>query len=98
MYSLTFSRVSKLVQHYPPPSRTLSLFISPRDLGQLIHKSIEAPDALTFAIFHGISDNQFKRLDIANARELIGYEPEDNAFTLCQAVHLRARRPADPDF
>jgi nucleoside-diphosphate-sugar epimerase len=77
--------------------RTLSLFISPRDLGQLIHKSIEAPDELTFAIFHGVSDNQFKRLDIANARELIGYEPEDNAFTLCQTVHLRERRPDSPD-
>jgi nucleoside-diphosphate-sugar epimerase len=77
--------------------RTLSLFISPRDLGQLIQKSIEAPDDLTFAIFHGVSDNQFKRLDIANARERIGYEPEDNAFALCQAVQLRERRPADPD-
>jgi nucleoside-diphosphate-sugar epimerase len=78
--------------------RTLSLFISPRDLGQLIHKSIEAPDDLTFAIFHGVSDNQFKRLDIANARELIGYQPVDNAFTLSEDVHLRERRPQDPDF
>lgn len=77
--------------------RTLALFISHRDLGQLIAKSIDAPDDLTFAIFGGVSDNQFKRLDIANARERVGYAPEDNAFDLCRAVNLRPRRPDAPD-
>jgi nucleoside-diphosphate-sugar epimerase len=91
-----FGSPESLAQSDSP--RTLSLFISPRDLGQLIHRSIEAPDELTFAIFHGVSDNQFKRLDIANARELIGYQPEDNAFALCPAVQLHQRRPQDPDF
>jgi nucleoside-diphosphate-sugar epimerase len=78
--------------------RTLSLFISHRDLAQLLQKSIDAPDDLRFAIFHGVSDNQFKRLDIDNARELIGYEPQDNAFTLSRHVQLRDRRPDAPDF
>jgi hypothetical protein len=78
--------------------RTLCMIITPRDMGQLIHKSIEAPDDLRFAIFHGVSDNQYKRLDISNARTLIGYEPQDNAFTLSNAVRLHPRRPADPDF
>jgi nucleoside-diphosphate-sugar epimerase len=91
-----FGSPESLAQSDSP--RTLSLFISPRDMGQLIHRSIEAPDELTFAIFHGVSDNQFKRLDIANARALIGYQPEDNAFALCPAVQLRERRPQDPDF
>jgi nucleoside-diphosphate-sugar epimerase len=77
--------------------RTLCLFISHRDLGQLIAKSIEAPDDLGFAIFGGVSDNQFKRLEISNARELIGYDPEDNSFDLSRAVQLRARRPDAPD-
>jgi nucleoside-diphosphate-sugar epimerase len=77
--------------------RTLCLFISHRDLGQLIAKSIEAPDDLSFAIFGGVSDNQFKRLDINNARELIGYAPQDNSFDLSRAVHLRERRPNAPD-
>ena len=49
-----------------------------RDLNQLIEKSIEAQN-IQFAIFHGLSNNRFKRLDITDARELIGYEPQDDA-------------------
>ena len=66
-------------------SRYLSLFVSPRDLSQLFHRCIEAPDSLRFAILHGISNNQLKRLDISSARELVGYDPQDNAFALSAA-------------
>jgi nucleoside-diphosphate-sugar epimerase len=78
--------------------RLLAMFISPRDLAQLIQKSIDAPDDLRFAIFGGVSDNQYKRFDISNARELIGYTPQDNAFTLSEAVRLAERPPEAPDF
>jgi nucleoside-diphosphate-sugar epimerase len=78
--------------------RLLCMFISPRDLGQLLHKCIEAPDDLQYAIFNGVSDNQFKRLDISNARDLVGYAPEDNAFTLSESITLKERRPEAPDF
>jgi hypothetical protein len=37
---------------------------------------------LKFAIFHGLSNNRFKRLDISDARALVGYEPQDDAFQL----------------
>ncbi len=33
---------------------------------------------LRFAILHGLSDNRFKRLDISDARELVGYDPQDD--------------------
>jgi hypothetical protein len=35
-----------------------------------------------FAIVHGLSDNRFKRMDITSARELLGYQPRDDAFDL----------------
>jgi nucleoside-diphosphate-sugar epimerase len=55
----------------------LDAWVSRRDLNQLIEKSIDVED-LKFAIFHGLSDNRFKRLDITDARELLGYAPQDD--------------------
>lgn len=59
--------------------RMMDTWVSPRDLNQLLCKSIDAPAGLKFAIFHGLSNNRFKRLDISNARELVGYAPQDDA-------------------
>ncbi|MBC8101856.1 MAG: NAD(P)-dependent oxidoreductase [Cytophagales bacterium] len=56
----------------------LDAFVSHRDLHQLIEKSLAAPEALRFAVFHGLSNNRFKRLDISDARALVGYEPQDD--------------------
>lgn len=55
----------------------LDAFVSPRDLQQLIELAIEAED-IRFAVVHGISDNCFKRLDISDARTLLGYAPRDD--------------------
>jgi len=55
----------------------IDAWVSRSDLTQLIQKSIDAED-IRFAIFHGVSDNRFKRLDISDARELIGYAPESD--------------------
>jgi hypothetical protein len=35
-------------------------------------------ETLQFAIFHGLSNNRFKRLDLSDARALVGYEPRDD--------------------
>ena len=50
---------------------------SPRDLTQLITKSIRAD--VKFAIFFGLSNNTGRFWDISNAQKLVGYEPQDNA-------------------
>lgn len=52
-------------------------FVSRRDLNDLIVKCID-DTRLRFAIFHGLSNNRFKRLDISDARELVGYFPQDD--------------------
>ncbi len=55
----------------------MDCFVSRRDLHSLIVKCID-DTRLRFAIFHGVSDNRFKRLDISDARELLGYQPQDD--------------------
>jgi nucleoside-diphosphate-sugar epimerase len=57
--------------------KMLDAFVSERDLNQLIERCIDVED-IRYAILHGISDNRFKRLDISDARELVGYQPQDD--------------------
>ncbi len=55
----------------------LDAFVSQRDLNQLIERCIDVEN-VKFAILHGLSNNRFKRLDISDARELVGYDPQDD--------------------
>ncbi len=55
-----------------------NIWLSPRDMFQLIWRAIETP-AVGFAIVHGTSRVPNERMSLSEARELLGYEPEDNA-------------------
>ena len=61
----------------PDSVAMMDAFVSKRDLHQLIERCIDVQH-LQFAILHGISDNRFKRLDISDARQLVGYAPQDD--------------------
>jgi nucleoside-diphosphate-sugar epimerase len=67
--------------HENPDARTLSAFVSKRDLTHLLVQCIETTD-VQFAIVQAVSDNRFKRMDITNARDVVGYAPVDDAFRL----------------
>ena len=67
-----------------PDAPYLDVILTHDDLIQLMTASIGAPDDLRFGIFHGISNNRWKRLDISNARELLKYEPQDDAFAIAR--------------
>ena len=69
-------------------------FVSHRDLNQLIQRCVDADDNLRFAVFHGLSNNRFKRLDISDARTLVGYEPEDDFVALNPALEEFHREEA----
>ena len=58
--------------------RILSTWLSHRDCVQLVWRGIEANE-VKFGIFYGISGNKRAYWDIQNARDLLGYEPEDDA-------------------
>lgn len=62
-----------------PDTRTLSAFVSKRDLSHLFAQCIDVED-LQFAIVHGVSDNRFKRLDLTSTRAQVGYRPQDDSF------------------
>jgi hypothetical protein len=62
----------------------LDAVLTHEDLMRLITASIDAPDDLRFGVFHGISDNRWKRLDISDARQRLKYEPQDDAFELAK--------------
>lgn len=64
--------------------RDLGAWISPRDLLQLVVRSVEAPDirdadGVPFLIAYGVSNNTRGFWSIANARRAIGYAPEDDS-------------------
>ncbi len=60
-------------------ARSQSMWLSQRDLVQLVKKSLLAE--VKFAIYYGISNNRKRFLDISNAMAEIGYQPEDDAST-----------------
>jgi hypothetical protein len=64
--------------------RDLGAYISARDLQQLFVRSIEIEPIedqwhVPFQIFYGVSDNTRAFWSIANARRIIGYDPEDDS-------------------
>lgn len=64
--------------------RDLGAYISERDLQQLCVRSIETVDirdryGIPFQIFYGISGNARQFWSIVNAREVVGYTPEDDS-------------------
>jgi uronate dehydrogenase len=65
------------VNHEPIDRRRLAIWISGRDMAQLVTIGIEKPD-LRFEIVYGISDNQRSWFDNANAYRL-GYKPQDQS-------------------
>jgi UDP-glucose 4-epimerase len=83
--------------------RALAAYLSERDMQQLFVKSIETEDiadarGVPFQIFYGISDNPHAFWSIANARQVIGYAPEDNSerrFADEIARHLAAAQKGD---
>jgi len=62
-------------------SDELDAFLSPDDFNELLLKCLETPD-ITFAIAHAISNNRFKRLDLTETRERLGYQPQADAFDI----------------
>ena len=63
----------------PSPGRGKSIFVSHRDIAQLIIKSIEAPKSLKFDIFFGVSNNKLRYRDLIHSKEVLGYIPQDSA-------------------
>ena len=77
----------------PIDKRRLSIWISPRDIAQLVSIGIEHPQ-VRFEIVYGISRNTRAWYDNSNAYRL-GYQPQDNAETYAAEI-LPRETPGDP--
>ena len=74
-------RIGSLVAWNNPTRdiRNFATWLSHRDQAQLVRKSLEAPQSLRFDIFYGVSNNKWRFWDTEHGREVIGYQPQDNA-------------------
>ena len=61
----------------------MDAWVSREDLTQLIERCIDVKQ-IQWAVFHGLSNNAFNRLDISDARELVGLRSQGR---------FRARKP-----
>jgi uronate dehydrogenase len=78
----------------PIDKRRLSIWISPRDLAQLVGIGIDHPD-IRFEIVYGVSGNQRSWYDNSNA-ERLGYRPQDDSERYAADVLAREKPAADP--
>ena len=77
----------------PADKRRLSIWISPRDLAQLVVIGIDHPD-IRFEIVYGVSGNKRSWYDNSNATRL-GYKPRDDAEAWAEEVLRNEKPPAD---
>lgn len=72
-------------------NNNLHLVLTYEDMALLFSCCINAPDDLQFLIVNGLSNNRWKRLDISNANEVLGYQPQDDAFSIAEEIARLAR-------
>lgn len=68
----------------------LRMWLSPRDLGQLIERSIETPQQ--FGIYYGVSNNTRCKWDVKNARRELGFAPVDDSETFAAEIEKHTKK------
>jgi len=81
------------VNSAPIDRRRLAIWISGRDMAQLVTLGVEHPD-IRFEIVYGISDNKRAWFDNSNARRL-GYRPQDQSETYAKEILHRSPPPGN---
>jgi len=77
----------------PIDRRRLAIWISPRDMAQLVTLGIERPN-LKFEVVYGISDNARAWFDNVNAYRM-GYQPKDRSELYAQEILAREGPPGN---
>lgn len=63
----------------PNEPRDYATLLTHRDLVRIVDCALRAPRELRYGVYYGVSANRWRFWDIANAREEIGFEPQDDA-------------------
>jgi uronate dehydrogenase len=80
------------VNPVPIDKRRLAIWVSPRDIAQLVSIGIEHPE-VKFEIVYGVSRNKRSWYDNSNAYRL-GYQPQDDSEPYAEEV-LKKEKPGD---
>jgi nucleoside-diphosphate-sugar epimerase len=72
-------RVGQVERDRPRPPQGADIYCSQRDIVQIFERCLLADESLRFDIFYGMSDNDYRWVDIEHARREVGYEPQDRA-------------------
>src|SRR5262245_11982234 len=78
----------------PLDKRRLSIWVSPRDIAQLVSIGIDHPD-IKFEVVYGVSRNQRAWYDNSNAYRL-GYRPLDDSEAYAAGILARHQENANP--
>ena len=70
---------SVTAENRPSGVEARSRFTSHRDICQVLHRCIDAPDDLKYDVFYAASKNKWGYRDLEHPRQVLGYEPEDSA-------------------
>lgn len=62
-----------------PTEKRGDIWCSQRDIARLIQCCIDAPEEVRFDIFYGMSESKWRWVDLENARERVGFMPQDRA-------------------
>jgi len=61
------------------PTRELSAWLSPRDAAELVRAAVESVGFI-FIVANGISANRYRRADLEETKQQLGYRPIDDAW------------------
>ncbi|WP_135829462.1 NAD-dependent glucose-6-phosphate dehydrogenase Azf [Halorussus halobius] len=83
--SVVCVRIGNLTKGHPPRDyeRGQAMWLSHRDCAHLFDRCLQADYG--FEIVYGISDNDRKYYSIERAREVLGYDPQDNSAAFADA-------------
>ncbi len=77
MLCLRIGHVTK--EDRPLSPRDFSVWCSQRDIVRMIELCLDAPTTLRFDVFFVVSQNRWSYRDLAHAREVLGFVPQDSA-------------------
>ncbi len=71
-------RIGRVVEEdWPRDARHAAVYLSHRDIAQMIRRCVEAPETVRYEIVFAVSDNRGRFRDLEHAREVVGYVPQD---------------------
>jgi nucleoside-diphosphate-sugar epimerase len=72
-------RVGQVERDRPRPPQGADIYCSQRDIVQIFEHCVATDEDLWFEIFYGMSNNDYRWVDIEHARRKVGFVPQDRA-------------------